>query len=364
MGGIFLQVLSFSLLWQSLNTGAKVEIPYEAAWLAGLGTGVAMSSGDGGFISLLWWSFLLPGWCLAAGGSGTNPLALLKKAVWMGGLFGGTSLTVGLLVAWGNGGGGFLSPRLQSYFSLWKVPLVQSCSPILFGLLVIGIFSVALMMIVFVFLWIRNQLPQKILFSAGLGLAGAMLLILIFGALGIHRPRLPNHQDLPVGTFPLNSLLHSLGASFLNGFFFPKPDWYTVRYFWGYFGWLETPLPTLLTDFLRYFFGIGIVLLPGLIFCRPALRFQAWLWSASWLAILGSLAVIGIMGFITANQVHGRYLIGPYLLTMTLSVQGYQHLASWWEGSQRFRQLAAAGMLTLIALVHGWALNAVLDRYF
>jgi len=364
MGGIFLQVLAFSLLWQSLNTGAKVEIPYEAAWLAGLGTGVAMSSGDGGFISLLWWSFLLPGWCLAAGGSGTNPLALLKKAVWMGGLFGGASLTVGLLVAWGNGGGGFLSPRLQSYFSLWKVPLVQSCSPILFGLLVIGVFSVALMMIVFVFLWIRNQLPQKILFSAGLGLAGAMLLILIFGALGIHRPRLPNHQDLPVGTFPLNSLLHSLGASFLNGFFFPKPDWYTVRYFWGYFGWLETPLPTLLTDSLRYFFGIGLVLLPGLIFCRPALRFQAWLWSASWLAILGSLAVIGIMGLMTANQVHGRYLIGPYLLTMTLSVQGYQHLASWWEGSQRFRQFSAAGILTAISLVHGVALAAVLERYF
>jgi hypothetical protein len=82
------------------------------------------------------------------------------------------------------------------------------------------------------------------------------------------------------------------------------------------------------------------------------------------LAILGSLAVIGIMGLITANQVHGRYLIGPYLLTMTLSVQGYQLLVSRWEGSQRFRQLSAGATLLVIALVHGVALAAVLERYF
>lgn len=364
MGGFFLQALAVSLLWQSLNPDAGSKAAYGAVWLAGLGTGVAISSGDGGFISLLWWSFLLPGWCLATVVSGANPFALLKQAVWMGGLFGGACLAVGLLVAWGNGGGGFLSPRLQSYFSLWKVPLVQSCSPILFGLLAIGFFSLALIMILFFFLWIRNRLPQKILRSAGFALAGVMLLILIVGALGSGRPRLPNHQDLPVGTFPVGSFLHSMGSCFLHGFFFPKPDWYTVRYFWGYFGWLETPLPTLLTDFLRYFFGMGLVLLPGLIFYRPALRPQAWLWSASWLSILGSLAVIGIMGMITGNQVHGRYLLGPYLLAMTFSALGYQNLTFLLKGSQRFRQLAAAGMLTLIALVHGWALAAVLDRYF
>ena len=364
MGGFFLQALAVSLLWQSLNPDLGSKAAYGAVCLAGLGTGVAISSGDGGFISLLWWFFLFSGWCLATRGSGAKPFALLKQAVWMGGLFGGACLAVGLLVAWGNGGGGFLSPRLQSYFLLWKVPLVQSCSPILFGLLVIGFFSLALMMILFFSLWIRNRLPQKILFSAGLGLAGAMLLILIFGALGIHRPRLPNHQDLPVGAFPLNSLLTSLGASFLNGFFFPKPDWYTVRYFWGYFGWLETPLPTLLTDFLRYFFGLGLVVLPSLIFFRPALRPQAWLWLASWLPILGSLAVIGIMGLITANQVHGRYLIGPYLLTMTLSVHGYRLLDSRWEGNPRFRHLSAGAILFVIALVHGVALAAVLERYF
>jgi len=364
MGGFFLQALACSLLWQSVNPDAGSKPAYGVVWLAGLGTGLAMSSSDGGFVSLLWWFFLLPGWCLATRGSGAKPFALLKQAVWMGGLFGGACLAVGLLVAWGNGGGGFLSPRLQSYFLLWKVPLVQSCTPILFGLLVVGGFALSLMTIIFLFLWIRNRLPQKILCSAGFTLAVAMLLILIFGALGIHRPRLPNHQDLPVGTFPLNSLLHSLGASFLHGFFFPKPDWYTVRYFWGYFGWLETPLPTLLTDFLRYFFGMGLLLLPALIFFRPALRPQVWLWLASWLCILSSLAVIGIMGLITANQIHGRYLIGPYLLAMTLSALGYQYLTSLLKGSQRFRQLAAVGMLTLIALVHGWALTAVLDRYF
>jgi len=364
MGGFFLQALAFSMFWQSLNPDVRVKTVYGSVWLAGLGTGVAMSSGDGGFISLLWWSFLLPGWCLATGGSGAMPLALLKRAVWMGGLFGGASLTVGLLVAWANGGGGFLSPRLHTYFSLWKVPLVQSCSPILFGLLVMGLFSMALMMIVFVSLWIRNRLPPKILFSAGLALAGVMLLILIVGVLGGGRPRLPNHQDLPVGMFPLDSFLRSLGSCFLHGFFFPKPDWYTVRYFWGYFGWLETPLPTLLTDFLRYFFGVGLVVLPSLIIFRPAFRPQSWLWVATWLAILGSLAVIGFMGLVTFNQVHGRYLIGPYLLTMTLSVQGYRLLASRWEGNPRFRQLSAGAILLVITLVHGVALAAVLERYF
>ena len=167
-----------------------------------------------------------------------------------------------------------------------------------------------------------------------------------------------------MGSTAAGPFLLRLGECFLQGFFFPKPDWLTVRYFWGYFGWLDTPLPTLLTDFLRYFFGMGLVLLPVLIFSRAAYRPQAWLWVASWLAILGSLVVIGVMGLMTANQVHGRYLIGPYLLTMTLSMQGYQLLSSRWEGSWRFRQIFATAILGGIALAHGVALAALLDRYF
>lgn len=364
MGGFFLQALAFSMLWQASDSEAGSRVGVGAALLAGLGTGVAITAGDGGFVSLLWWSFLLPGSVLATGRLISAKSALMKQALAMGGLFGFGILAVALPGAFLNGGNGFLSPRLQSYFSLWKVPLAQSCSPLLFGYLAVGFFSAGLMIVIYLCLCIRNRLPQRILNQSGVVLAGILLLVLILGVLCCGRPRLPNHQDMPFGAVPSGLFLLRLGQTFLSGFFFPKPDWYAVRYFWGYFGWLETPLPTLLTDSLRYFFGVGLALLPSILLFQPSLRPKAWLWIASWLAILGSLAVIGVMGLVGRGQVHGRYLIGVYILAMMLSSQGYQYLACRWVGYQRLRQFFAVGILTAIALVHGWALNAVLDRYF
>lgn len=152
--------------------------------------------------------------------------------------------------------------------------------------------------------------------------------------------------------------------SFFDGFGPGEPDWLVTQSFWGIFGWLDTPMPTLLNNATRWAAGIGLL---ALVFVsnrkNPFPCSRGFLW-ANLLGIAAMLAVIAAAYFYSKYAVNGRYIIAPYLLILAAAFEGYRRaivLSFPAGGGELFSSTAiclAAGV------VHCAAWTTVLNRYF
>ena len=171
--------------------------------------------------------------------------------------------------------------------------------------------------------------------------------------------RIPDFSTTPLVEYALRVIY-----SFFEGFGPGKSDWLVTQSFWGEFGWLDTQMPELLNNLLRYGAGLGLLIL-----LVSVLRQNDYFGGAGLLlANLGSLSAV--LAFTAAGYyfvhygVNGRYLIGPYLLLLTIAYEGYRRLLA---GNRLgiADQGAVSALLGILCIsVQTTAWVTTLNRYF
>ena len=173
----------------------------------------------------------------------------------------------------------------------------------------------------------------------------------------------PHLQVLEVPTPPsISEYIAQVLAVVLSTFRLDRPDPLLFSSFWAGFGWLDTTPGELFLTLSVVAIGVsGIGLFVWIAAQRDARRF-------AWLAFIGAGFLISLASYALATygmhrNLHGRYLIGPYLsmlsvLLVPMALVGTP--ASWkrWPVSRPGILLALAGA------VHTYCLSIILGRYF
>ena len=134
------------------------------------------------------------------------------------------------------------------------------------------------------------------------------------------------------------------------------PDQLLVWTFWGGFGWLEMSPPFWLISALAGTFGALVAI---------------WAWQSVWrrqtgraaallLTLAGLAASLTLYAIVTAwtlDFVHGRYLIGWYLMLLAPAAALVTEAAA-------NRALVAVPVWVALGLVHAVSASTTLDRYF
>ena len=96
------------------------------------------------------------------------------------------------------------------------------------------------------------------------------------------------------------------------------PDFLLSTTFWGAFGWVDTILPEIVLALLSLSCAFAtVVMLRALSVTKDVRRF-CWL-TATVVAFFATLATYAAAVLWTAPDIHGRYLIGPYLVALMLA---------------------------------------------
>ena len=153
-------------------------------------------------------------------------------------------------------------------------------------------------------------------------------------------------------------------CSFFEGFGPGKSDWLVTQSFWGIFGWLDTPMPAILNDAVRWVAGAGLLALVILSIRKsPFPCGKGYLW-ANILGIAAMLAAISAAYIYSKYAVNGRYIIAPYLLILAAAYEGYRRVVILRFPGQDGALLSAALICLAAGVVHCTAWTSVLNRYF
>jgi hypothetical protein len=142
------------------------------------------------------------------------------------------------------------------------------------------------------------------------------------------------------------------------------PDFLMSTTFWGAFGWVDTILPDVVLALLSLSSAFAtVVMLRQLSITKDVRRF-CWL-TALVLAFFATLAVYAAAVFWSAPDLHGRYLIGPYLVFV---VTAWSPALCVEDGGTVSTTTASDWMARAAWLVlgvgHASALVTILARYF
>jgi hypothetical protein len=161
------------------------------------------------------------------------------------------------------------------------------------------------------------------------------------------------------GTYVLQAV-----ATAASPFRLRDPDFLMSTTFWGAFGWVDTILPDVVLGMLSISGAFATVVMLRRIAVRKDVRRFCWM-TALLVAFFATVSVYAAAAFSSAPDLHGRYLIGPYLLAVMLI----------WSPALCFE--APEGVITdagcdwvaraawsVFGVGHACALVAIVTRYF
>ena len=322
--------------------------------LIGAGVVIGLASADNGIFNVVFWAAWLVIGSFVAGVVPRKVAGVGLQDLVIGGGCGavGAVIVTGMLC----GRFGFMPPMLTGLlsglfegilFSKWGIDLV------FFGLCGIGL---GMMVLVY---------KAGRLFSTKPRVVTVLQWIVIgsFVILGVAALLLPL---LPIPDIQGQPLRDGLGVyvsrvlySFLEGFGPGGADPFVTTSFWGLFGWLDTQLPDWMLGIMRIGCGLGVVLFV------TAISREGGILTAS--ALVGSVAamvaVIGVGYYLVDYNVHGRYLIGAYLIILVLSTEGYRRAGASLVPKGSARVCGLCAVVWVAMLLHFCAWTTVLNRY-
>jgi len=175
--------------------------------------------------------------------------------------------------------------------------------------------------------------------------SAAVLLLMMLGSLVVRYPRLELID--PANPPSIRSYVGEAVVACATFLRFGRPDPLTSLTFWGGFGWLDVVLPASLVGLLAGASGLALVLL--LVWTARAKdgRMLVWLACAAAGFVLSAAAYAVSVIALTPADLHGRYLLGLYLLVLTVSWSSLARFerSGWLRGSGVVRAAggAAAG---------------------
>lgn len=175
---------------------------------------------------------------------------------------------------------------------------------------------------------------------------------------------LPNIEDPQSYLAPFPYALSSLKAGLL-ALTFTHMDKLLSASFWMGFGWLESYPPDGLILMIRSPLVIGCFLYFWRLWARPAREDRSFDWRGFMFAISLFVMLAGLSVVTSAMSVnlHGRYLIGFYMLTAVVSAIGW---AYFFETKLAWKLKVSLRMASTLLVVgsHGYSAWFLLDRYF
>jgi hypothetical protein len=193
----------------------------------------------------------------------------------------------------------------------------------------------------------------------------ARIELLLFAALiliSVKRqiPILPNIESSTHGLTTSAYAIKSVKV-ILASFGFGPSDPLLVKTFWGGFGWIDSMPDEPFFHLMRLGPTLGIFLL--LIFASTGRSIKSWAWlhiGAIVSAIYLMLLAIGT--FRVPANLHGRYMIGFYLVMLSFSWLGFLELYKYLSPSKR--QFMIQFLITLALATHVYCWCHLLVRYF
>ncbi len=176
--------------------------------------------------------------------------------------------------------------------------------------------------------------------------------------------RLP-HLEPAAGASPALVTTYAMQAlaAAATPFRFRDPDFLMSTTFWGAFGWVDTILPNGVLLLLSLSTAAAtIVMLRGLWVARDARRL-------CWLAALtaGFFATVGVYAvavFWSAPDLHGRYLIGVYLIALLIAWSPALRADGGVPTSRAAADWIAATAWLVLIVGHAAGLLTIVTRYF
>jgi hypothetical protein len=199
-----------------------------------------------------------------------------------------------------------------------------------------------------------NRLPwlariELLLFSA-----------LLMASIRLKIPTLPNIESTIHGLTTVAYALKSLkvmGASLGFG----ASDPLLVKTFWGGFGWLDSMPDEPFFHLMRLGPTLGIFLLLILASTGRAIKSWAWLHIGAIVSAI-YLMLLAIGTFRVPANLHGRYMIGFYLVMLSFSWLGFLELYKYLSPSKR--QFMIQFLITWAVATHVYCWCHLLVRYF
>lgn len=207
---------------------------------------------------------------------------------------------------------------------------------------------------------IQKQVARWIRPTCLLGIAAVVTTLV--GSIWLNLPHLTPVRSagpVTVGTYVRETL-----ATVATPFRLRDPDFLLSTTFWGGFGWVDTILP----PFVLALLSVGtaaatIVVLHRLSVSRDVRRF-CWLLTSA-LAFFATVTVYAATTFWMSPDLHGRYLIGPYLLALLIAWSpGLSADEYGGQMSLDTNEWVARGTWLLGGVGHSSALLTILTRYF
>jgi len=355
VGGYVIQAVALGLLWAQGPTGdGSIRVQTLAAALIGGGVAIAVSAADNGLFALVFWAIVIPMYWFLRGIHTTDFVierALLRRF--------SITFFAALLVGW------LCTGLCTASFGILPLALPGSLRTILSGSGLQYLGSKTLFGLGFVFF----VLSASYILAYGGWKAGkwiwlpfakrALAVILILGLCFVvfaRSPQIPEDRSSSIYDFTLRVVL-----SFFDWSGQGRNDFLVGQSFWGNFGWLDSPLPMQLVVALKILAVTGLACL--VFYLRKPNRYFGGMGflAVNLIALVVFVGAIATGYYSVRNIVNGRYLIGPYLVVLTIAYEGYRRLAASrgqglpWE---------KPGICVVAMSVHCTAWLSILFRYF
>ncbi len=144
-----------------------------------------------------------------------------------------------------------------------------------------------------------------------------------------------------------------------------QSDFFMSGSLWGGFGWLDAMPPDWMVKLLKAPQTLGLAAL-AILAARGTLSPTAMTWhTAALAAALAWVAALAVAARIVGYNLHGRYLLGVYLVLQTVAaLGGYQWLRTWFSGAKLNGDLVPTVAAAAVTAIHAACLTVVITRYF
>ena len=201
---------------------------------------------------------------------------------------------------------------------------------------------------------------QPYLIGAGIG----SLLVIFLGFTIWPAPSVPDIET--VHNISLVNYFAKVIGAFLSSFGLSSSDLYIVRSFWTGFGWLEWMPHGWVYHLLTTTVLVGIFLLWVSLYWDQNNPARLWLVIGTTLGLGLYLTLLIHGSYYRQFNLHGRYLIGFYLFTVTLAGAGMWRLENLFRRLIWYRmvRLLNFGLLLFLLSVHSYLIGALILRYY
>ncbi len=193
----------------------------------------------------------------------------------------------------------------------------------------------------------------------------AGMAVMAVAALASLAVRLPRLEPAGVGVHPstLQTYVGQTLASIITAVRLRDPDFLLSTTFWGAFGWVDTLLPSALLVLLPLSTGVAAAVLLSGLRAAPGARRFCWLITIA-IAFLATMVAYAAATFRLAPDLHGRYLIGPYLVALVVAWSRALGAEGWEPKDGKAGVWLARTVWLLMGVAHSCAFATLVRRYF